>query len=54
VPDEDEVPDEEEVLLDGEDAGVAVEGAVADVPASFFEPDPESVLSPDGGFILLE
>lgn len=48
------------MLLDGEDAGVAVEGAVvdegavADVPASFFEPDPESALSPVGGFSLLE
>ena len=48
------------MLLDGEDAGVADEGAVvedgavADVPASFFEPDPESAVSPDGGFSLLE
>lgn len=47
-------------MLDGEDAGVAVEGAgvdevaAADVPASFFEADPESAVSPDGGFILLE
>jgi hypothetical protein len=51
------------LLLDGEDADVAVDeagadeaedGAVAGVPASFFEADPESEVSPDGGFILLE
>ena len=56
------MPDEE-VLLDGEDEGVAVEGAgvdevvdvaVAAAPVSFLEADPESVDSPDGGFILLE
>lgn len=56
------MPDEEAVL-DGEDAGVAAEGAdvdeVEDVaaaaePVSFFGEAPGSEDSPDGGFILLE
>ena len=50
-------------MLDGEEEGVAVEGADAEeledvagatVPTSFFGAAPESVDSPDGGFILLE
>jgi len=51
------------VELEGADEGVAVEGAdvdeaegaaVAAVPVSFFEAAPESAVSPDGGFSLLE
>lgn len=58
----DDVP-EEEVVPDGDGAEVAVEeagvdavedGAVVGVLPSFFEVDPESAVSPDGGFILLE
>lgn len=50
-------------VLGGEDAGAAVEGldvgeaedsVAAAVPGSFFTAAPESVDSPDGGFILLE
>lgn len=48
-------------MLDGEEAGVAVEGVDegedaggAAVPVSFFGAAPESADSPDGGFILLE
>jgi hypothetical protein len=56
------VPDEE-LLLDGADAGVDGEEAgvdevedvvVAVVPVSFFEGAPDSADSPEGGFILLE
>ena len=50
-------------MPDGEGAGVVVEAAgvdelvgaaVAGGAASFFAGDPESPVSPDGGFILLE
>ena len=56
------MPDEE-VVLGGEDAGVAVEEAgvdeaedvgVAAVPVSFFDAAPDSADSPEGGFNLLE
>ena len=55
------MPDVGEALLDDEDVGVTVEGADVEEdvagaagPVSFFEAAPESVDSPDGGFILLE
>ncbi len=55
------MPDEE-VLPDGDGVGVAVEEAGVEEGedgqgagvASFFAGDPESPVSPDGGFILLE